>query len=350
MSRPLKILIVDHAPIFGGVEAMIRDLVGAADSGAFALTLVTDTASPVQFDWPDVQRVSLPRLRRNPAAMFWAGAGLARLAHNADVLMTTTARAHAIGSVAASLSQTPLIWRLADDTLPPALARALASIPKRIVAVSAYIAGRCSPQPAKTVIIPDGLPDPGATPSGMRARARAALGLRPDERVALSVARLVRWKGHTLFARAVTLSGVTGLVAGGEDESEGELGGKGLSEELGGVRLLGHRGDLRELFAACDVFAHTSTRPEPFGRAVVQAMMAGMPVAASHSGAIAEVVGEAGRLFPSGDAVGLAAALAMDERSRVRLGREGRERARARFELGAMTRRLEEVWRDAAGV
>ncbi|MBI5830532.1 MAG: glycosyltransferase family 4 protein [Chloroflexi bacterium] len=362
MSRPLKILIVDHAPIFGGVEAMIRDLVGAADSGAFALTLVTDNASPVQFNWPDARRVPLPRLRRNPAAMFWAGAGLARLARTADVLMTTTARAHAIGSVAASLSQTPLIWRLADDTLPPALARAFAPIPKRIVAVSAFIAGRCSPQPAKTVIIPDGLPNPGLTPPGMRQSARAALGLRPDERVALSVARLVRWKGHTLFARAVKLSGVTGLIAGGEDESEGELGGKGLREELEtmcGVsgrsnerpyRLLGHRADLREVFAACDVFAHTSTRPEPFGRAVVQAMMAGIPVAASHSGAIAEVVGEAGRLFPSGDAVGLAAALAMDERTRVRLGREGRERALARFELGAMTRRLEEVWRDAAGV
>ncbi len=350
MSRPLKILIVDHAPIFGGVEAMIHDLVGAVDSGAFALTLVTDAASRVQFNWPDVRHVPLPRLRRNPAAMFWAGVGLARLARTADVLMTTTARAHAIGSVAASLSQTPLIWRLADDTLPPALARAFASIPKRIVAVSAFIAGRCSPQPAKTVIIPDGLPDPGPTPPGMRERAREALGLRPDERVALSVARLVRWKGHTLFARAVKLSGVTALIAGGEDEAEGELGGKGLREELGGVRLLGHRADLRELFAACDVFAHTSIRPEPFGRAVVQAMLAGIPVAASHSGAIAEVVGEAGRLFPSGDAMGLAAALAMDERSRERLGREGRERALARFELGAMTRRLEEVWRDAAGV
>lgn len=150
------------------------------------------------------------------------------------------------------------------------------------------------------------------------------------------------------------MSSVTGLIVGGEDESEGELGGRGLRAELesidANVCFLGHRSDLQSIFAASDVFVHASTRPEPFGRSVVQAMLAGLPVIATRAGAIPEVVGDAGRLVPAGDAGALAAALTMDAATRERLGREGRARALARFELNETTRRLEQVWRDAAGL
>jgi glycosyltransferase involved in cell wall biosynthesis len=60
------------------------------------------------------------------------------------------------------------------------------------------------------------------------------------------------------------------------------------------------------------------------------------------------VVGDAGRLTPAGDVDALAAALTMDARTRERLGREGRERALARFELAANVRRLERLWLDVA--
>lgn len=365
MTDGLRVFIVDHAPIFGGVEAMINDLVGAVDRKRFVITVVTDTASQVEFSNVDVRRIPMPRLGNNPAAMVTTGLRLSALARDADVMMTTTARTHAIGAVAAWLTGKPLVWRLADDTFPLLLARTLRRIPRRIIAVSSFIAGRCSPAPPKTVIIPDGLPDgarpfqaaaPGrlASPPHRRATMRRALGLAEDEVVAVIVARLVRWKGHTIFARAVKMSRVTGLIVGGEDESEGELGGRGLRAELesigANVHFLGHRSDLQSIFAASDVFVHASTRPEPFGRSVVQAMLAGLPVIATRAGAIPEVVGDAGRLVPAGDAGALAAALTMDAATRERLGRKGRERALARFELNETTRRLEQVWRDAAGL
>lgn len=345
MGRKLKVLVVDHAPIFGGVEAMIGDLVGAIDREKFALTIATDTASRVEFSNVDIHRLPMPRVRENWAAMITAGLRLAKVARDADVMMTTTARTHAIGAVAARVSGAPLVWRLADDTFPLPLAVALSSIPKRIVAVSSFIAGRCSPSPAKTIIIPDGLPD---------AQPQTELRLSENKTVAVMIARLVRWKGGAVFARAVKLANVAGVIAGGEDESEGELGGKGLRAELaainGEIQFLGQRSDVRDILAASDIFVHASTRPEPFGRIVVQAMLAGLPVIATRAGAIPEVVGEAGLLVPAGDVEALAEALKMDATTRARLGREGRERALARFELGAMTRRLEEVWLDAVGV
>lgn len=64
---------------------------------------------------------------------------------------------------------------------------------------------------------------------------------------------------------------------------------------------------------------------EQFGRVLVEAMASGVPVIGSSSGAIPEVLGDAGLIFPEGDATALAAAL---ERLRTEpaLGADLRER------------------------
>jgi glycosyltransferase involved in cell wall biosynthesis len=55
---------------------------------------------------------------------------------------------------------------------------------------------------------------------------------------------------------------------------------------------------------------HTSSWVEQFGRVAVEAMASGVAVVASRSGALADVVGDAGVLVPPGDADALADALA----------------------------------------
>lgn len=68
-----------------------------------------------------------------------------------------------------------------------------------------------------------------------------------------------------------------------------------------------------ELMRQMDVLVlpsrRTSVWKEQFGRVLVEAMACKVPVVASDSGAIPEVVGEAGLLFPEGDAVALASCL-----------------------------------------
>jgi glycosyltransferase involved in cell wall biosynthesis len=68
---------------------------------------------------------------------------------------------------------------------------------------------------------------------------------------------------------------------------------------------------------------------EQFGRVIVEAMACGVPVIGSTCGAIPEVIGEAGLVFPEGDAGALADALRRllgDEALREQLASAGRER------------------------
>jgi len=68
---------------------------------------------------------------------------------------------------------------------------------------------------------------------------------------------------------------------------------------------------------------------EQFGRVIVEAMASGVPVIGSTCGAIPEVIGDAGLVFPEGDAVALADALRRmldDEALREQLAVAGRTR------------------------
>jgi glycosyltransferase involved in cell wall biosynthesis len=85
---------------------------------------------------------------------------------------------------------------------------------------------------------------------------------------------------------------------------------------------------------------------EQFGRVLVEAMACGVPVVGSHSGEIPQVIGEAGMLFPEGDAQALGellVKLCSDDALRADLGRRGRERVLARFtqaQVAAATRQV----------
>lgn len=73
---------------------------------------------------------------------------------------------------------------------------------------------------------------------------------------------------------------------------------------------------------------------EQFGRVIVEAMASGIPVIGSTCGAIPEVIGEAGLVFPEGDAEALAAALRRllsDSGLRERLARAGRKRVEQHY-------------------
>ena len=60
--------------------------------------------------------------------------------------------------------------------------------------------------------------------------------------------------------------------------------------------------------AACDLVAHTSTAPEPFGRVIVEAMLCAIPVVAAAAGGAAELIDhrQTGWLTPPGNAQKLA--------------------------------------------
>lgn len=120
----------------------------------------------------------------------------------------------------------------------------------------------------------------------------------PDGPEVLAVGARVAHKGHRVLAEAAeTLSGVDIGVAG-----EGPL-------KPPGLRYLGWRPDVPALLAAADVFVHPSLE-EGMGQAVVEAMLAGVPVVVSDAGGLPEVVGDLGLIVPRGEPTALAKALA----------------------------------------
>jgi glycosyltransferase involved in cell wall biosynthesis len=166
--------------------------------------------------------------------------------------------------------------------------------------------------------------------------------------------RISRWKGQEVFLRAIArLPNVNAVIAGaplfGESQLEKRL--EALACELGveqRVTFAGHIEDPLTLMAACDVVAHCSTAPEPFGLVIAEAMLSGTPVVASDAGGVREIVqpGETGVVTPPGDADSLARAiqayLDRPEWAR-RLARNARASARMKFTAAAMTNQFRQV-------
>jgi glycosyltransferase involved in cell wall biosynthesis len=107
------------------------------------------------------------------------------------------------------------------------------------------------------------------------------------------------------------------------------------------VHFLGFRADVPALMRLCDVVLHTSVAAEPFGRVIVEGMLAGRPVVAARAGGAAEIIqdGRTGRLVPPNRPDLLSRAvgeLLSDPQARHRLATAGTTHARHAFSLEAM--------------
>ena len=117
----------------------------------------------------------------------------------------------------------------------------------------------------------------------------------------------------------------------------------------GRLRFPGHLPPER-IVTEIDVLVHP-TEFESFGRVVVEAMAAGVPVVGARGGGVAEIVdhGESGLLFEPNDPLDLARCvekLSTNRELANRLGACGRERAQREYDIGATTRRVAEVYQD----
>jgi glycosyltransferase involved in cell wall biosynthesis len=207
-----------------------------------------------------------------------------------------------------------------------------------VITTSAYAAGRLEdlygplPSPAKIV------PEPVEL-DRWRAVLESAPPQRPPAPTILCVAHLYPRKDvGTLLQAAARMRRPARVRIVGDGPERANL--AALIERLGlesRAALLGHVpfAALAAEYRSADIFCLPS-RQEGFGIVFVEAMAAGLPVAAARAGAVPEVVaeGETGLLAEPGDADGLARILdrlAGDPALRRRLGDAGRQRA-ARFD------------------
>jgi len=125
----------------------------------------------------------------------------------------------------------------------------------------------------------------------------------------------------------------------------------GRPEELS-IHIPGERVEPASLLPAADLFCLPSRR-EGLGVALLEAMAVGIPVVASRVGGMAEafVDGESGLHVEVADPAGLAEALSqlLDDPDLAReLGRAGRARVEAEFDIRRMCESTEALYRELA--
>jgi glycosyltransferase involved in cell wall biosynthesis len=114
------------------------------------------------------------------------------------------------------------------------------------------------------------------------------------------------------------------------------------------VRFLGHREDIPQLLATCDLFVLPSLY-EGLPLSVLEAMASRKPVVASKVAGNDEAVvdGWTGMLVPPMDGTALAGAIETmlaDQRMAVRFGEAGRKRVAQMFSAEAMVRGVSDIY------
>jgi glycosyltransferase involved in cell wall biosynthesis len=132
---------------------------------------------------------------------------------------------------------------------------------------------------------------------------------------------------------------IVGTPFPGNEEHERRL--RRLIQELGiadRVTLLGEVAQMREVYAAVDLWVLPARKPEGLGNVLIEAMAMGKPVIGSAIGGIPEIIdhGVNGLLVPPGDPRALAEAISLllrDAELRRRMGKAGRRKFYEKFEL-----------------
>ncbi len=193
---------------------------------------------------------------------------------------------------------------------------------------------------------------------------RAELGLAPDDLVISNVGRICSWKGQDYFVRAMAavaaaeprakalIVGAPNLTAPGEHAYYQDL--QRLVHALGladVVTFTGFRADIPQVMAAADLVVHSASAPEPFGRVIVEAMLAGRPIVATAAGGVLEIIEDrvTGLLVPPKDADAMAVAitsLLQQPTVAATMGATARQHAADRFTVEQHVQQVEALYAE----
>ncbi len=382
-----KTLFVDHAGVLGGAELYLLDIVKHMrhnsqvvlfEDGPFMDRLKAEAIPASILDAPDtvmgVERAGgkMQDIKAIPG-IFQMVMRLRRLTKKFDVLYANSQKAFIVGALAGKAAMRPVIWNLHDiltaDHFSASHRKAAVFLANRFAdhiivnskaTQEAFAA--CGGNVKKTSIVYNGI-DASLFQSVDAQEVhdlRASLGLQGKKVVGL-FSRLTEWKGQHVLLEAISqLPDVHALLVGGalfQDDAAYEQKLRDMTVSLGitdRVHFLGFRDDVHRLMNAVDIVLHCSTAPEPFGRVIVEGMLARKPVIAANAGGAREIVtnGENGLLVDPGYPDKLAAAiskLTTDPEAAKRMAMAGATEAYQRFAVENIVKQVENQIRKVIG-
>lgn len=403
----MRIVFLNPVGILGGAERALVDLLACLRTldPTLSLHLITGTDGPLveQARGLGVQAQALPLperlsalgdsgLRNQGLAGAWRfardvaptplllarhGIALRRAVRDVapDLLHSNGIKTHLLSAATAGLA-IPRVWHVHDFLGERPLVRhALAGL--RPLASAAIANSRAVGDDARTVlgsvpvhVVPNGVDVERFSPGpGNGAHMDVLAGLPPAPpgtlRVGL-VATYARWKGHDVFLEAAALltRQVPGLpvrfyLVGAPlyRTADSQLTATQLREQVerhgltGRVGLVPFQAEPAGIYRALDVFVHASTRREPFGLTIAEALACGRAAVIAKDSGAAEALqdGEDALAIASGEPHTLAAALRRlleDEALRTNLARAARHTAVRCFSRERYARNILAVYRQ----
>jgi len=380
-----RVLALDHTGVLGGAELSMLDVVAGLGhevrvrlfaDGPFRVALAARGVDVRVLPMHALAGVRKHSVLPSPGALLaaWRLAGtVAREAAASQVIYANSEKAFVVAALASVRGARPIVWHLRDLLGPPHFSalntrgvvglanwRAARVITNSRATADAFVAagGRRS----SVRVVHNGIAaDPFDAVSDDEARALRAR-ISPDAaHVMAAFGRLHEWKGQQVAIDAVAQLPadchlwIVGAALFGEHDFAAGLQVQAARRGVAGrVHFLGFRDDIPALMRAADVVVHASTLPEPFGRVVVEGMLARRPVIATAGGGVGVIITDDvnGMLVPPGDAAALARAvesLRVDPARAARLAAAGAAHARVAFGVDAMVGGVRAVLDEVAG-
>ncbi|MBC8466748.1 MAG: glycosyltransferase family 4 protein [Deltaproteobacteria bacterium] len=274
-----------------------------------------------------------------------------------DLIYANGSRAAFYGGLVGNLLGLPVVWhcRIADSD--PYLDLFLVSLSTCIVTNSRATARRFKTRIRQKVrVVYNGVNIRWLQNESIRKPEM----MQDDWKVILIVARVSRWKRHDLalsaFEHVAKSDPFTHLVCiGAEDQFEPEWWNylqerSRFSEFSERIHWVGQVDDVRPWYRAAELLVLPSEN-EPFGRVLVEAMASGLPVVATRSGGVPEIVrhNQDGILVSPGsvqELIKVIKELLEDGQLRRRLAESGKERAQV-FSLDAHVSEMVKIFEEA---
>jgi glycosyltransferase involved in cell wall biosynthesis len=384
----MRVLAVDQSGVLGGAELSLLEVMKNMrgtnetvlfDDGPFRIALEAVGLKVDVLDGAALGGLSKDGGMKRPGAGMIGGVmGLVRAtlekSRNSDVIYVNTQRAMVVGAIAGLISRRPVVWHLRDIVSPEHFGKTQLTIIKwctklmleRVIANSTASAVALTAltrlKEERLDVVFNGISAEPFTEleSVAQHELRARFSLPQDAFLVGSFSRLARWKGQHILLEALLEAPemhavLVGAALFGEDAYEAELRAYVLEHGLADrVHFLGFQHDIAACMKAVDVVAHTSISPEPFGRVIIEGMLAKRPIVAARAGGVTDIVEdrENGILCTPGDVAALAGALgelSADAGLRRRLVEQGYANAISRFGTERYVESVEKILSDVAG-